>query len=148
MVTDDAAVYTSIAHGLDLWYARLGRQFGPLSRPQRRMLAAVASAASAIRVGDLAAELGLSMPGTTRMIDSLEALGYLRRTRAVGADQRQVHVALTPEGRSALSDADRVFAERVKVTLTQLDRADRAMLAQLLTRLATDEPHDDGSLPG
>ena len=34
----DYAQLTSIAYALDDWYTRLGRQFGPLSRPQRRML--------------------------------------------------------------------------------------------------------------
>ncbi len=30
------------------------------------------------------------------MLDTLEELGYLGRARAVGSDQRQVYVSLTP----------------------------------------------------
>src|SRR5438105_1467214 len=40
---DDPSTIGAIARGLERWYALLGRQFGPLSRPQRRVLAAVAN---------------------------------------------------------------------------------------------------------
>jgi DNA-binding MarR family transcriptional regulator len=136
--TDDLA---AIVRGLERWLARLGRQFGPLSRPQRRMLAAVAAGGDAVRVGDLAAGLGLSMPGTTRMLDALEAQSYVRRVRPPAGDQRQVYIALAPEGAGALHEANRVFQDRVRDTLAGLDAADRRALAHLLTRIeAASEP--------
>lgn len=128
----------AIARGLDRWWGSLGREFGPLSRPQRRTLHALAdreAAGQATRVGDLAATLGLTTAGATRMLDTLEGLGYATRYRPTDADQRQVHVALTPAGRAALAEADRAFNDRVAASLTPLTDAERQTLAALLARL-------------
>ena len=127
----DAPDAVAIAHALDEWYALLGRQFGPLSRPQRRMLRLL-DEEQAVRVGDLAEALGLTTAGTTRMLDKLEALGYARRARVPQSDQRQVYVTLTPSGKQALQVADSVFLERVQATLFALDEEERATLARLL----------------
>ena len=124
-----------IAHALDTLYARLGRQFGPLSRPQRRMLRLL-STDTPVRVGDLGEQLGLTTAGTTRMLDKLESLGYAARSRSERADQRQVYVTLTPQGASALQEAEGVFLERMRALLNKnLDPAQRATLARLLQAL-------------
>src|SRR5579862_9435493 len=115
----------AIAHALDEWYTLLGRQFGPLSRPQRRMLRLL-DEEQTVRVGDLAEVLGLTTAGTTRMLDKLEALGYARRARVPQSDQRQVYATLTPAGKQALLVADRIFLERVQATLLVLDEEERA----------------------
>jgi DNA-binding MarR family transcriptional regulator len=128
------AEVVAIAQALDHWYTGLGRQFGPLSRPQRRMLRLLA-AETATRVGDLAERLGLTTAGATRMLDTLEALGYARRFRAPHTDQRQVYVALTPEGERALQQADQVFFERVRARVQGLSAAERATLARLLQKM-------------
>src|SRR5689334_15986146 len=70
----------TIASGLDACYSQLGRQFGPLSRPQRRMLRLL-NRDRAVRVSDLGEQLGLTTAGTTRMLDKLESLGYATRSR-------------------------------------------------------------------
>ena len=44
---------SAIARGLDEWYTHLGRQYGPLSRPQRRMLRLLVTQ-ERTRVSDLA----------------------------------------------------------------------------------------------
>ena len=128
--TDEREI-VMIAHGLDNWYALLGRQFGPLSRPQRRMLRLL-SPEQGIRVGDLGEELGLTTAGTTRMLDKLEALGYAERVRDQFSDQRQVYVTLTSAGKRALNEADAIFFARVRSTLVGLDEMERAALAHLL----------------
>lgn len=128
---DDTETIAAIARGLDRWYARLGKQLGPLSRPQRRVLLAIA-AGDDVRVGDVAERIGMTMAGATRMIDTLESLGYARRFRQPTADQRQVYVAITPEGARALEEANRVFRERVQATLERLSAEERMALARLL----------------
>jgi DNA-binding MarR family transcriptional regulator len=125
----------TIARGLEQWYALLGRQFGPLSRPQRRVLAAVVRA-DEVRVGDLAEATGMTTAGATRMVDTLESLGYVRRFRLPHADQRQVYVALTAEGRTALAEAERVFVSRVQATVDALSDDERRLLARLLEAIA------------
>ena len=47
----------AIAYALDEWYTLLGRQFGPLSRPQRRMLRLL-DEQKGVRVGEIAEALG------------------------------------------------------------------------------------------
>jgi len=130
----DLAETASIAYALDEWYSRLGRQFGPLSRPQRRMLRLL-SADTTVRVGDLGEQLGLTTAGTTRMLDKLEALGYASRSRTAQHDQRQVYVTLTPAGASALQEAERAFLERMHALLSNLSQQERATLAHLLQAL-------------
>ena len=124
----------TIAQGLDDWNSLLGRQFGPLSRPQRRMLCLL-DMEQGVRVGDLGEKLGLTTAGTTRMLDKLEALGYATRAREQMSDQRQVYATLTAAGKQALYDADEIFLARVRSTLNILDVAERAALAQLLCKM-------------
>lgn len=125
-----------VAHALDAWYTALGRQFGPLSRPQRRMLHTMAtSGGDGLRMSDLAQRLGLTAAGATRMVDLLEGLGYARRFRAPGEDQRQVYVAATAAGAAALAEADRAFEERVGRSLAPLTPEERARLGELLRRV-------------
>lgn len=128
---DEAATLRAIARGLERWHVLLGRQFGPLSRPQRRVLTAIA-AGDRLRVGDLTEQLGVTTAGATRMVDTLEALGYVRRFRLPDADQRQVCLALTEAGRAALAAADGVFLERVRATVETLSEDEREHLARLL----------------
>ncbi|HWZ18691.1 MAG TPA: MarR family transcriptional regulator [Ktedonobacteraceae bacterium] len=132
------AEMTSIAYALDKWYTRLGRQFGPLSRPQRRMLRLL-KVDTPVRVGDLGVELGLTTAGTTRMLDKLEAMGYAKRSRTDLHDQRQVYVSLTLPGAVALRDAEGVFLERIQASLKNLSPTERAMFAQLLRALSENE---------
>jgi DNA-binding MarR family transcriptional regulator len=129
-----------IAHTLDAWYTRLGRQYGPLSRPQSRMLQLV-SFNPRRRVGDLAESLELTTAGATRMVDRLEEQGYVRRLREREGDQREVYVALTNAGERALAEADAIYRQRIAATLESLTEAERMQLAALLARLAgTGEP--------
>lgn len=121
----------AVAHALDEWNGLLGRQFGPLSRPQRRMLHLL-SIDKPLRVSDLGEALGLTTAGTTRMLDKLESLGYAARARDPHSDQRQVYVTLTVAGQQAMLEADAVFLERVRSTLSVLNETERATLAHLL----------------
>lgn len=133
-----------IARGFDRWSASLGREFGPLSRPQRRALHALADRTAtnqATRVGDIAAALQFTTAGATRLLDTLEALGYVTRYRAPNVDQRQVYLTLTLTGHAALEQADRAFTARVAASLAPLSEAERQTLAALLARLtATSAP--------
>ncbi|HEV2582721.1 MAG TPA: MarR family transcriptional regulator [Ktedonobacteraceae bacterium] len=136
MDTYDVAEIASI---LDAWYARLGRQFGPLSRPQRRVLRQLRDGAS-LRVGEMADQLGLTTAGTTRMLDKLEEMGYITRARSSSSDQRQVYVSLSPAGEQALLASDAIFLERVQLSLSGLTVTERVILEQLLRKLNETAP--------
>ncbi len=124
-----------IAAALDRLYTLLGRQFGALSRPQRRMLRTIDGRA-ALRVSDLAESLSITSAGATRMLDTLAAQGYITRFRQPEADQRQVYVALTTAGSQALAEANAVYLARLGAAIARLPAADRAALASALPALA------------
>jgi len=123
-----------IAETLEKWHTQLGRQFGPLSRPQRRTLRLLASVLS-MRVSDLADQLGLTTAGATRMLDTLEVQGYATRARQPLADKREVYVTLTEAGSRALAQADAVYFERVSTSVRRLSLEERRTLAKLLQGL-------------
>ncbi len=135
----DTPEVIAIAHALDHCYTLLGRQFGPLSRPQRRVLRLL-SRETPVRVRDLGEQLGLTTAGTTRMLDRLEALGYAVRSRAANSDQRQVYVTLSPAGEQAVREADAVFLERVRIMLSGLSATERVALVYLLQKLNEQVP--------
>jgi DNA-binding MarR family transcriptional regulator len=124
-------VVQSIAETLDTWHLQLGRQFGPLSRPQRRALRLLASKVS-MRVSDLAEQLGLTTAGATRMLDTLEAQGYSTRARVPLTDQREVYVTVTKAGTVALALADAVYFERISLSVARLSLEEQRTLASLL----------------
>ena len=139
MADETDQTIAAITRGLEGWYARLGRQFGPLSRPQRRVLLHLDDD-SGLRVSDIAERLGMTTAGATRMVNALEAAGYVRRFRLPDADGREVRVALTPDGSRALQEAERAFHRRIEESLAALTPDDRATLARLLGDVAASPP--------
>jgi DNA-binding MarR family transcriptional regulator len=82
------------------------------------------------------------------LLDTLEGLGYAKRTRDT-SDRRRHVVTLTPAGRSALSqitDAADAFDSQF---LDPLDDGERRRLVELLTKLyaATAEARGEGYTP-
>jgi DNA-binding MarR family transcriptional regulator len=133
---------TTVARALDQCSMLLGRQFGPLSRPQRRFLLVLAErdpASEPLRVSDLADYIGLSAAGATRMLDTLAGLGYLTRHRPTHADQRQVYIELTPAGVQAIQEANQVLEQRLGSMLLRLTATEQATLAKLLYKLVHTE---------
>jgi len=142
--TTQASDITTIAQALDHFSTLLGRQFGPLSRPQRRLLLLLTNcdpASEPLRVSDLAEHLGLSVAGATRMLDTLEGLGYVNRHRPTHTDQRQVFVKLTPAGKQAIQTANEILEQRLGNLLLRLTATERASLAELLNKLV--HPEDE-----
>jgi DNA-binding MarR family transcriptional regulator len=135
MFSDDVV---TIAQALERWNAYLGRQFGPLSRPQQRALRLLTdrqAQQAMVRVGDLAEPLGVTTAGITRMLDTLEGLGYITRSRTPNTDQREVYVTLTDAGAQALQEADQVLLERVQTLIERLDASERGAFVTLLRKL-------------
>ena len=88
-----------------------------------------------LRRTDLARDLQLTASGVTRLLDGLEAAGFVAREEC-GRDGRVTYALLTDAGRAKLEDAscshlaaiERLFDERY-------DAAELATLAELLGRL-------------
>ncbi|MET1071226.1 MAG: MarR family winged helix-turn-helix transcriptional regulator [Umezawaea sp.] len=60
------------------------------------------------RVHDIARELSITVGGTSKAVDRIEALGHCER-RANPDDRRSSVIVLTPAGERLLADAVRVF---------------------------------------
>jgi DNA-binding MarR family transcriptional regulator len=95
------------------------------------------------RVGLLHQALGLTPSGAVRMLDKLEAAGWVRR--GPGADGRSTSVRLTASGRRV---AGRVAAARAAVlddALSILSDEERDVFAELVGRLLVGLMRDPGA---
>jgi MarR family transcriptional regulator, organic hydroperoxide resistance regulator len=87
------------------------------------------------RINDLAADLGISSGGASKLVDRLELEGYCRRLPNP-RDRRSSLLELTPAGSALLPAAERVVEARLDdVLASRLSRADIAELAALLQEL-------------
>lgn len=73
-------------------------------------------------------------PGITRLVDKLEAAGYLRRERGM-PDRRQVLCRLTPAGRALLARLDPQVDAADEAAMAGLDDGQLARLVRLLDAL-------------
>jgi DNA-binding MarR family transcriptional regulator len=85
---------------------------------------------------EIAATLGILRPNFVTLLDALEARGLCSRTRSLG-DRRSHVLALTAKGRTVLTTAKRLIAERHEDKLSAILTADeRRLLQDLLGRVA------------
>jgi DNA-binding MarR family transcriptional regulator len=106
----------------------------PLTLSQYGLLQPLAGGAQA-RVGELAAQAGITASTATRILDALERRGMVARTQADG-DRRAVAVALTPEGETTLSAQVEWMRSRQRAFFAALADDERAVAPELLCKLA------------
>ncbi|WP_326836995.1 MarR family transcriptional regulator [Amycolatopsis rhabdoformis] len=82
----------------------------------------------------LASEVALTTGGITRMIDRIEAAGYVER-RPCPTDRRVAYAAITDPGRAVLAQALVVQARRLREVFAEFSEADLATLDELLDRV-------------
>jgi DNA-binding MarR family transcriptional regulator len=83
----------------------------------------------------LARALSVTAPKLTLLLDGLQARGLIKRERNA-ADGRSQHVMLTDRGRKLARDTAEAAEPMERELLTQLSRAEHAMLIELLGKLA------------
>jgi MarR family transcriptional regulator, organic hydroperoxide resistance regulator len=88
-----------------------------------------------LAVSQLASGAAVSVPTATRMLQQLQASGLVSRRRSP-ADERQVLVSLTDDGRRELTAVRARLRERQTRGLSQFTPAERAQLSRQLRRLA------------
>jgi DNA-binding MarR family transcriptional regulator len=84
-------------------------------------------------IGTVDQVVGLSPSGAVRLLDRLEAEGYLKRVP--GSDGRSRSVSLTRSGRAAAARVARARAHVLEGFLAELSAADRRTLDELVSRL-------------
>ncbi|HEY6513380.1 MAG TPA: MarR family winged helix-turn-helix transcriptional regulator [Burkholderiaceae bacterium] len=92
----------------------------------------------------LARTLRLSAPNLTMLIDRMQAKHWLRRERNP-ADRRSQLIVLSPDGLALAKRAQAAAKSMESGLLRRLTRAERAMLIELLTKLAGESA--DGNEP-
>ena len=124
----DAEVLAGAADALDqlaVWWRRLV--------PSELSLSTIATLHTLrregpLRVSDLAAREALTQPGTTMVVNRLEAAGHAERIPDP-SDGRASLVRITPLGRKVLADRHAARAAVLVDELRRLGDADRAALA-------------------
>ena len=104
-----------------------------LSGPRMRLLGAL-SGLEPLRMGDLAARLGLTARTITTLVDALEREGLLAR-RADPTDRRATLIELTDRGREYVDRIGVTLGELAEQVLAPLDAEERRQLLGLLSRL-------------
>ncbi len=102
---------------------------------QFRVLRTLDRAEHALRLSELAAQLGIVPRSATSVVDDLEAAGLVAR-QPDPHDRRATLVDLTPDGRKILTTLREKRRDVMVSQLARLTAAEQQTLAQLLQRLA------------
>ena len=94
-------------------------------------LAVLAAEEEPLRMGELAARLGISAPTVSRLVDHLAERGFLERV-ADEDDHRATRVCLSPAGRDGLAAVREHGAGLLADRIAALDDAERAVLERAL----------------
>jgi DNA-binding MarR family transcriptional regulator len=127
-----------------LFERHVGQPFGLRKAEFSLLMLLLANAATPAK--RLARTLRLSAPALTMLIDRMQDKQWLRRERNP-ADRRSQLIVLTPEGQ-ALARRAQAASKTMEASLQRrLSRAERAMLIELLAKLARhrEEADDEGS---
>lgn len=104
-------------------------------RPVEFTMLALVQANPNVTARQLARELAVTPPNITVWLDRLEARGLVTRSRGE-ADARLQHIHATPAGAALARQATRRLLDGERDALTALSTAERAMLVELLDKVA------------
>jgi DNA-binding MarR family transcriptional regulator len=113
---------------------QVGHQRGGLRRVEFTILALV-QVNRDVTARQLARALAVTPPNIAIWLDKLESRGLVARERSVH-DARMQHVRLSARGTAVVERAVQVLLEGERVALDTLSAAERAMLVELLHKVA------------
>lgn len=87
-----------------------------------------------LKIGELAQRLRVEYPTITRTVQRMEREGLLKRQRDP-ADERQVLVELTPQGRALEAVVPQILAEMETQLLADLSDVERALLIRIMNQM-------------
>jgi len=137
---DDAAEQiAALLDGIVRRQRRASREgFGEsVTHGQFRVLRTLDRADRALRLSELAAQLGIVPRSATSVVDDLEAAGLVER-QPDPHDRRATLVDLTPDGRQILNTLREKRRDVMVSQLSRLTDTEQRTLAHLLQRLAED----------
>ena len=98
----------------------------------------VRSTGGQLTMSELAEQIALTTGGITRLIDRMQAVGYVRR-QPCQVDRRVSYTAITDSGRAKLHEAASFHAANLRDAFAGLGNRDRDRLDALLDKLR-DQP--------
>lgn len=104
---------------------------------QFRLLRTLDQAGRALRLSELATQLGIVPRSATSVVDDLESAGLVARQPDPG-DRRATLVTLTPAGTEVLTTIRRTRRDAMVALVARLTPEEQTTLHHLLTRLAQD----------
>lgn len=112
------------------------RHFGSLDlKPVEFSILVLVASNPQINQKRLGEALVVSAPNMAVTLDRLVARGWVERVRST-RDRRAVHVHLTPLGQDLVQRAEKIAATMENVALGVLSPAERALLIELLAKVA------------
>lgn len=130
--------WRAILQGHAALVERIGREVnaaGGVSLDSYDVMLALSNAPSGrLKMGELACHVVLSRSGLTRLVDRMEAAGWVARELAAG-DRRSFEAFLTPQGAAAFQATWPLYARAIASALAPLNDGEAQQLADWLDRV-------------
>ncbi|TCO40536.1 DNA-binding MarR family transcriptional regulator [Kribbella antiqua] len=134
---DTAEQIAALLDGLVRRQRRATKEGLDVTHGQLRMLRTLDHADRALRLSELANQLGIVPRSATSVVDDLEAARLVARSPDPN-DRRATLVTLTPAGTELLTTIRRNRRDAMVTLIDRLSAAERSDLLRLLTRLSED----------
>jgi MarR family 2-MHQ and catechol resistance regulon transcriptional repressor len=85
-------------------------------------------------INDVASFMGVSLPSVSAVVDDLENLGMIKRTRGKD-DRRVVHLSITKKGRTFLEKRMSLICRRMKNVFGKLPPSDLEKLLEIYQKI-------------
>lgn len=132
---DTAEQIAALLDGLVRRQRRASKADLEVTHGQLRVLRTLDNAGRALRLSELANQLGIVPRSATSVVDDLEAAGLVAR-KPDPDDRRATLVNLTPAGTKVLATIRRLRRDAMVSLVERLEPSEQAELLRLLTRLS------------
>ena len=132
---DTAEQIAALLDGLVRRQRRASKADLDVTHGQLRVLRTLDNAGRALRLSELANQLGIVPRSATSVVDDLEAAGLVAR-KPDPDDRRATLVNLTPAGTKVLATIRRLRRDAMVSLVERLEPSEQAELLRLLTRLS------------
>jgi MarR family transcriptional regulator for hemolysin len=119
------------------WRTRLNERLKSVGQTDARCaaLAEIADCEDGVVQRELSQRLGVEEPTVVRLLDALEANGWVQR-RAHAVDRRAKVVRVTPAAQPVLDEAQAIIFELQQEMFSEIDPSDLAVCLRVLNELA------------
>jgi DNA-binding MarR family transcriptional regulator len=106
-----------------------------LSEPQFNVLRILRGAGEPLPTSEVGRRMITRVPDITRLVDRLEKMGLVCRSRPAEGDRRVVLVEITQQGRDTIAPLDNVLEEHAAKMFEGVSAEERERLVEMLNRV-------------